>query len=88
MDRRRCEDIHHEDSNPAIHLPSGLRLCCTQYTVRRGCLASVTNGSESHAISKKKGITGNLEEAVRVVGIQLGHVIHGLNVEIPITNSL
>lgn len=35
--------------------------------------------------SNKKRITGNLEEAVRVVGVQLGHVIHGLNIEIPIT---
>lgn len=88
MDRRLCEDIHHEDSIPAIRLPIGLRPCCTRHTVRHGCLASVTNGSESHAISKKKRITSNLEEAVRVVGVQLGHVIHGLNIEIPITDSL
>jgi hypothetical protein len=38
--------------------------------------------------SKKKRITGNLEEAVRVVGVQLGHVIHGLNIEIPITDIM
>jgi hypothetical protein len=37
---------------------------------------------------KKKRITGKLEEAVRIVRIQLGHGIHGLNVEIPITDSL
>lgn len=34
---------------------------------------------------EERKLTGNLEEAVRIVGIQLGHVIHGLNVEIPIT---
>lgn len=85
MDGCPFRDVHHEDSILAIHLQFGLRLCCTQYRVRRGCLASVTKSSESHAISKKKAITGNLEEAVRVMGIQLGHVVHGLNVQIPIT---
>lgn len=54
MDRRLREDIHREGSIPAIRLPIGLRLCCTRYTVRHGCLASVTNGPESHAIKEEK----------------------------------
>ncbi len=36
---------------------------------------------------ERRKLTGNLEEAVGIVGIQLGHVIHGLNVEIPITRA-